>query len=270
MPTEFVELAGKINQQMPYHCVAAKAQRALNDRGLAVKGARIAIIGASAYKPGVGDVRESPALKMISLLSEMGAEVGLPRPACARAVRVRPLPARAARAGDRRRGPGDHRDGAPGRRSRGDRAPRQAGRRPARCHALRRRSRERREAVSSLEPGSVAFGDRGPSPGGRRRVGEDVAFGAYVVVHEGSVIGAECVIGDHAVLGRGPRLASQLRRGRAGAPAGRWSWSLASRSAPAQSSSQARGSARARSSASRPTSASARRSARGASSGAAA
>ena len=36
MPTEFVELAGKINQQMPYHCVA-KAQRALNDRGLAVK-----------------------------------------------------------------------------------------------------------------------------------------------------------------------------------------------------------------------------------------
>ena len=60
MATEFVELAGKINQQMPYHCVA-KAQRALNDRGLAVKGARVAIIGVS-YKPGVGDVRESPAL----------------------------------------------------------------------------------------------------------------------------------------------------------------------------------------------------------------
>ncbi len=74
MPTEFVELAGKINQQMPYHCVA-KAQRALNDRGLAVKGARIAVIGVS-YKPGVGDVRESPALKMISLLGELGAEVG--------------------------------------------------------------------------------------------------------------------------------------------------------------------------------------------------
>ncbi len=74
MPTEFVELAGKINQQMPYHCVA-KAQRALNDRGLAVKGARIAIVGVS-YKPGVGDVRESPALKMIALLGELGAEVG--------------------------------------------------------------------------------------------------------------------------------------------------------------------------------------------------
>jgi UDP-N-acetyl-D-glucosamine dehydrogenase len=73
MATEFVELAGKINQQMPYHCVA-KAQRALNDRGLAVKGARIAIIGVS-YKPGVGDVRESPALKIIALLRELGAEV---------------------------------------------------------------------------------------------------------------------------------------------------------------------------------------------------
>jgi len=74
MPTEFVELAGKINQKMPYHCVA-KAQRALNERGLAVKGARIAIIGVS-YKPGVGDVRESPALKIIDLLRELGAEVG--------------------------------------------------------------------------------------------------------------------------------------------------------------------------------------------------
>src|SRR3954449_4580444 len=74
MSTEFIELAGKVNQTMPYHCVA-KAQRALNDRGLAVKGARIAIVGVS-YKPGVGDVRESPALKMIGLLREMGADVG--------------------------------------------------------------------------------------------------------------------------------------------------------------------------------------------------
>jgi UDP-N-acetyl-D-glucosamine dehydrogenase len=73
MPTEFVELAGKINQQMPYHCVA-KAQRALNERGLAVKGARVAVIGVS-YKPGVGDTRESPALKIIALLSQLGGEV---------------------------------------------------------------------------------------------------------------------------------------------------------------------------------------------------
>jgi UDP-N-acetyl-D-glucosamine dehydrogenase len=71
--TEFIELAGKVNQQMPYHCVA-KAQRALNERGLSVKGGRIAVIGVS-YKPGVGDVRESPALKIITLLRELGAEV---------------------------------------------------------------------------------------------------------------------------------------------------------------------------------------------------
>lgn len=73
MTTEFVELAGRINQQMPYHCVA-KAQRALNDRGMAVKGARILVVGVS-YKPGVGDVRESPALKIIGLLRELGGEV---------------------------------------------------------------------------------------------------------------------------------------------------------------------------------------------------
>jgi UDP-N-acetyl-D-glucosamine dehydrogenase len=73
MATEFIELAGKINQQMPYHCVA-KLQRTLNDRGRAVRGARIAVLGVS-YKPGVGDVRESPALKIIELLRELGADV---------------------------------------------------------------------------------------------------------------------------------------------------------------------------------------------------
>jgi UDP-N-acetyl-D-glucosamine dehydrogenase len=71
--TEFIELAGKVNQRMPYHCVQ-KAQRALNDAGLAVKGARVAVLGVS-YKPGVSDVRESPALKIIELLREQGAEV---------------------------------------------------------------------------------------------------------------------------------------------------------------------------------------------------
>jgi UDP-N-acetyl-D-glucosamine dehydrogenase len=73
MTTEFVELAGKINQQMPYHCVA-KIQRALNERGQAAKGARVLVLGV-AYKPGVGDVRESPALKIISLLRAEGADV---------------------------------------------------------------------------------------------------------------------------------------------------------------------------------------------------
>ena len=73
MATEFIELAGKINKQMPYHC-AAKAQRALNDRGMSVKGSRVLVLGV-AYKAGVGDTRESPALKIISLLSELGAHV---------------------------------------------------------------------------------------------------------------------------------------------------------------------------------------------------
>jgi UDP-N-acetyl-D-glucosamine dehydrogenase len=73
LATEFIELAGKVNQQMPYHCVA-KVQRALNRSGLAVKGARIMLLGVS-YKPGVGDIRVSPALKILSLLREQGAEV---------------------------------------------------------------------------------------------------------------------------------------------------------------------------------------------------
>jgi UDP-N-acetyl-D-glucosamine dehydrogenase len=73
MTTEFIELAGKINQQMPHHCFAL-AQRALNDRGRAVKGARVLVVGV-AYKPGVGDTRESPALKIIDLLRDAGADV---------------------------------------------------------------------------------------------------------------------------------------------------------------------------------------------------
>ena len=43
MTTEFIELAGKINQQMPYHCVE-RVERALNDAGKPVKGARIAVL----------------------------------------------------------------------------------------------------------------------------------------------------------------------------------------------------------------------------------
>jgi UDP-N-acetyl-D-glucosamine dehydrogenase len=73
MTTEFIELAGKINQQMPYHCVA-KIERVLNDASKPVRGSRILILGAS-YKPGVADVRESPALKIISLLVRLGADV---------------------------------------------------------------------------------------------------------------------------------------------------------------------------------------------------
>ena len=71
--TEFIELAGKINSQMPYFCVA-KLARALNDREKAIKGSTVLVIGV-AYKADVNDMRESPALKVISLLLERGASV---------------------------------------------------------------------------------------------------------------------------------------------------------------------------------------------------
>ncbi len=74
MSTEFIELAGKINQQMPYHCVE-RIERALNDVAKPVKGSRILILGAS-YKGGVGDVRESPALRIMQVLAARGGIVG--------------------------------------------------------------------------------------------------------------------------------------------------------------------------------------------------
>ena len=73
MSTEFIELAGKINQQMPYHCVE-RIERALNDVTKPVRGSRIVILGVS-YKGGVGDIRESPALRIMEVLRERGAEV---------------------------------------------------------------------------------------------------------------------------------------------------------------------------------------------------
>jgi UDP-N-acetyl-D-glucosamine dehydrogenase len=70
---EFVELAGKINQSQPHFCVS-KVQRALNDRGKPVKGSRVLLVGV-AYKSGVADLRESPALKIIELLRARGGDV---------------------------------------------------------------------------------------------------------------------------------------------------------------------------------------------------
>ncbi len=71
MSTEFIELAGKMNQQMPYHCVE-RIELALNDAAKPVKGSRIAILGVS-YKSGVGDIRESPALRIMQVLGDRGA-----------------------------------------------------------------------------------------------------------------------------------------------------------------------------------------------------
>jgi UDP-N-acetyl-D-glucosamine dehydrogenase len=71
MSTEFIELAGKVNQYMPNHCVE-RIERALNDIEKPVKGSRIALLGVS-YKGGIGDMRESPALRIIEELSARGA-----------------------------------------------------------------------------------------------------------------------------------------------------------------------------------------------------
>ena len=71
--TEFIELAGKINQTQPHFCVE-KIQRTLNDVEKPVRGSRVLLLGV-AYKGGVGDLRESPALKIIRLLRELGADV---------------------------------------------------------------------------------------------------------------------------------------------------------------------------------------------------
>src|ERR671915_1161319 len=73
LSTEFIELAGKVNKHMPYFCVE-KIERALNDAGKPVRGAAILLVGI-AYKPGVGDLRESPALKIIELLHDRGGDV---------------------------------------------------------------------------------------------------------------------------------------------------------------------------------------------------
>jgi UDP-N-acetyl-D-glucosamine dehydrogenase len=73
MSTEFIELAGKVNQQMPYHCVE-RIERALNDAAKPVNGSQILILGAS-YKGGVGDIRESPSLRIMEVLKDRGGVI---------------------------------------------------------------------------------------------------------------------------------------------------------------------------------------------------
>ena len=70
---EFIELAGKINQAQPSYCVERIAQ-VLNAGSKAAKGSKVLVLGTS-YKGGIGDTRESPALKIIEQLQELGAEV---------------------------------------------------------------------------------------------------------------------------------------------------------------------------------------------------
>ncbi len=71
--TKFIELAGEINTMMPYF-VVSKTVESLSEKRKSIKGAKILILGI-AYKKDVDDQRESPALKIISLLQAKGAKV---------------------------------------------------------------------------------------------------------------------------------------------------------------------------------------------------
>jgi UDP-N-acetyl-D-glucosamine dehydrogenase len=75
---EFIELAGKLNQSQPQFCVW-RAERALNDARKPVNGSRILILGV-AYKAGVSDTRESPALKIVRELRDLGGDVAFHDP----------------------------------------------------------------------------------------------------------------------------------------------------------------------------------------------
>lgn len=74
----FIELADAVNSNMPSY-VVSRLQDLLNDRGRCLKGAKIMLSGV-AYKRDVGDVRESPALKIIELLRQKGAVVSFSDP----------------------------------------------------------------------------------------------------------------------------------------------------------------------------------------------
>lgn len=73
LSTEFIELAGKVNQHQPYYCVDRIA-RMLNEASLSLKGSKVLLVGVS-YKAGVGDIREAPALKIAELLLDAGVDL---------------------------------------------------------------------------------------------------------------------------------------------------------------------------------------------------
>jgi UDP-N-acetyl-D-glucosamine dehydrogenase len=72
--TEFIELAGKVNENMPWHCRSLVSQALNHGKQKSLKGSEVLVLGV-AYKPNIGDMRESPALKLIELLETGGANV---------------------------------------------------------------------------------------------------------------------------------------------------------------------------------------------------
>lgn len=78
LSTRFIELAGEVNATMP-QWVVSKVADALNDRGQALKGAKILVLGI-AYKKNIDDMRESPAVELMELLQKKGAEIAYSDP----------------------------------------------------------------------------------------------------------------------------------------------------------------------------------------------
>ncbi|HKB93243.1 MAG TPA: nucleotide sugar dehydrogenase [Gaiellaceae bacterium] len=72
--TRFVELAGEINNNMPYFCRSVISQALNHGAQKPLKGSKILLVGV-AYKADIGDVRESPAEKLLELLRTAGADV---------------------------------------------------------------------------------------------------------------------------------------------------------------------------------------------------
>jgi UDP-N-acetyl-D-glucosamine dehydrogenase len=72
--TEFIELAGKVNESMPYFCRSIVSQALNHARQRSLSGSKVLVLGV-AYKPDISDVRESPAVKLIGLLENAGADV---------------------------------------------------------------------------------------------------------------------------------------------------------------------------------------------------
>jgi len=87
LTTRFIELAGEVNVAMP-EWVVNKLMYALNDRGKALKGAKILVLGL-AYKKDIDDVRESPSLELIEILRRRGAKVDYNDPHVPRTHKMR-------------------------------------------------------------------------------------------------------------------------------------------------------------------------------------
>ena len=141
--TRFIELAGEVNQNMPYYCRSRVSQALNHGSGKSLSESRILVLGV-AYKADISDMRESPAVKLIELLQNAGADVSYHDPHVpsfsehGTELTSQPLdPARLRRRRDRHR-PLEHRL----REARGRREPR---RRPA--QRARPRGHQRREGL---------------------------------------------------------------------------------------------------------------------------